>query len=275
MGGWNGTCAISNLSIRSGDPVYLLLLYRLNLNPGMRGGFCGTIHNYMPMFVPIKGNYNDYGGIENIVEGEHTKALLNYFSKPTNFRVVSREFDKKHQQECHPPFTTTEILINCIERGYLQIKQNISHPSTLFDNNGDVLDTHQCSYFTDWVDVGFMLVHASIFESITKCDETPDFVNDFNELNRSRYKEPVELHEAQIKLAQIYMYGGGHHLELLGYDLDPTSKEFLSLFWLDCAMSGLRKFYSIQGGAGMQGDNYNCHKSLIKVMLKLMKENND
>ena len=66
MGCWNQTCAISNLPITNGEKVVLIPLIATS-NAGFQ---CGTTYYttdcYVPLSMPIYGEYNEYGSITNI-----------------------------------------------------------------------------------------------------------------------------------------------------------------------------------------------------------------
>ncbi len=66
MGSWSVYCGLSNISIVSGNDCVLLPLK----NETFSEGPCSAIYA-----LPIFGKYNDYGGIENIVEDDHTKFI--------------------------------------------------------------------------------------------------------------------------------------------------------------------------------------------------------
>jgi hypothetical protein len=107
MGSYNLSCGISRLTIRCGNPVVFLPLVPnvygeknedpdieydiLNYNPfdfvykNLVGTSCNLIYPYdyfWPLCLPIFGTYNDYGGVENIVENDTTKALEVFFEAP-------------------------------------------------------------------------------------------------------------------------------------------------------------------------------------------------
>jgi hypothetical protein len=71
MGHWSVSCGISNIAITSGQPVVLLPLKKSS------GGDSYTSH--LPATLPIFGNYDDYGGIEEIVEDVNTKLIESHF----------------------------------------------------------------------------------------------------------------------------------------------------------------------------------------------------
>lgn len=71
MGSWSVYCGISNISITDGNECVLLPLKK---NDGYHGYL-----PYLPATLPIFGEYNDYGDIENIKEDENTKLIEEHF----------------------------------------------------------------------------------------------------------------------------------------------------------------------------------------------------
>jgi hypothetical protein len=70
MGHWSVSCGISNIAITSGQPVVLLPLKK-----GSGEGYT----SHLPATLPIFGNYDDYGGIEEIIEDVNTKLIESHF----------------------------------------------------------------------------------------------------------------------------------------------------------------------------------------------------
>jgi hypothetical protein len=68
MGSWSVSCGISNIAITSGNECCIIPLIESHSEYG----------GYVPVSLPIFGRYNDYGGMEDIVENENTKLIENY-----------------------------------------------------------------------------------------------------------------------------------------------------------------------------------------------------
>jgi hypothetical protein len=91
MGHYSHTCKLSKLPITGGTPVVLFplvmsdKLYENSEKSLRKQGstyMCSNDGNrlkFNPCYLPIKGDYDDYGGIENIIRDESTKILENYF----------------------------------------------------------------------------------------------------------------------------------------------------------------------------------------------------
>lgn len=72
MGSWNKTCGLTRLPIIAGEDVYVFFLRE-------RKGYidrCYSTALWEPNLLNFQAKYNDYGGIEDVVEGTHTKALV-------------------------------------------------------------------------------------------------------------------------------------------------------------------------------------------------------
>jgi hypothetical protein len=70
MGSWSVYCELSNITINAGDKCVLL--------PIISDTYSET-RGYSPATLPIFGEYNDYGGIENIEVDENTKLIEEYY----------------------------------------------------------------------------------------------------------------------------------------------------------------------------------------------------
>lgn len=75
MGSWNGTCALTNLPIMSGEKVYVLLLQEGKHYDKYVGNHCYPNTYYQPLPLYFEGEYNDYGAVENC-HGEFLDDIL-------------------------------------------------------------------------------------------------------------------------------------------------------------------------------------------------------
>lgn len=91
MGHFSHSCKLTGLPITGGTPVALIVMKpnkniydnsEKHLNQFGSTYMCsndGTRLKYTPIWFPIRGEYNDYGGIENIVKDDNTKVLEEYY----------------------------------------------------------------------------------------------------------------------------------------------------------------------------------------------------
>src|SRR5277367_2525150 len=82
MGCWNGTDALTQLAIGAGDPCRLVIIlpYKYS-DDDLGGGYCYSTGMYEPFALPIKGKYDDYGGIDRIEEDLNTQFIVRWFEE--------------------------------------------------------------------------------------------------------------------------------------------------------------------------------------------------
>ena len=102
MGCFNVACSVSNLSIHSGDRVVFIPLIPKHWNirryPRHKHHLVGT-HSHLtypncyfnPLTFPIKGEYDDYGSLENIYNDANTKAIEKFFEMKIEDFITSVE----------------------------------------------------------------------------------------------------------------------------------------------------------------------------------------
>lgn len=91
MGCWNGTCMVSNLPIIHGERIKLVFLHSMysnNTNMLGKSGFCNINDLLTPAFLPISGEYNDYGNIENIDIDWNYKIIEDYLKKQLGDKIL-------------------------------------------------------------------------------------------------------------------------------------------------------------------------------------------
>lgn len=95
MGCWNGTCMVSHLPIFHGDRVkaYAITphwhetnaeghIINTSLIPDLGCGYTYATDAWIPFPIGATAEYNDYGSIENLEEGEHTETIQKVTGKP-------------------------------------------------------------------------------------------------------------------------------------------------------------------------------------------------
>lgn len=90
MGCFSYSCAISRLPIEHGHRVRF---FAVSATEGYRTAI-GINGSWEPATLPILGNYNDYGSVENLEEGPVTEA----FFETLNRRAIERAVG---ENECH------------------------------------------------------------------------------------------------------------------------------------------------------------------------------
>ncbi len=114
MGHFSHTCKLTGLPITGGTPVVLFPIlpsnkeYEYSLDSLKK---CGTTYQcsndahhfkFSPCWFPIRGIYDDYGGIEGIVEDDNTRVLEEYYGlsiqKLANIITCGRKDDGYDQE---------------------------------------------------------------------------------------------------------------------------------------------------------------------------------
>lgn len=129
MGCWNETCAISRMSIRAGEAIRLLPIVQNPYHIGEVSGFpvkngeplpvalkgnsgCYIGDLWIPLCYPIRGNYNDYGTIEDVDETTpRGKAEMTQFVAAFKEHCVPLEVGENEYHDSKiKDFTLAEIL---------------------------------------------------------------------------------------------------------------------------------------------------------------------
>jgi hypothetical protein len=174
MGCWNGTCFLSNISIRSGDRIKLQLLmpaggkessdyidlehYDVNCDPRDINGITYVCDELIPFTPAITGKYNDYGSIEEVVKDDSLVFLKKYIGELVSrgeilsLQSVDKWLDRNRDDKDAPkgkdatiPVNVNNIdeFIDMVERGSIIVK----------------------SCFGGWRRLRFVMMHEDIYQS--------------------------------------------------------------------------------------------------------------
>ena len=85
MGCFNAACSISHLDIKVGDKCYFLILKPNQFQEETECSvLCYPDERYKLLCLPIVGEYDDYGSLQEIERDEHIEYLESYFGIPIN-----------------------------------------------------------------------------------------------------------------------------------------------------------------------------------------------
>jgi hypothetical protein len=125
MGCWNATCAITNQSIRHGEEVRVILLREKKKYESQGGGTCYSTELFMPMGLPIRSIYDDYGSVEEIVDSPFNEFFLADLS---NAVVV----DEKETREKYDPKSMKSLMDAIRSRGVTMKQRGDDGPDVCF-----------------------------------------------------------------------------------------------------------------------------------------------
>jgi hypothetical protein len=99
MGCWNEICGLSHLQICYSDKIKFLILFEVTKDTRT----CYYNESYAPLCLPMIGEYNDYGMVENIEVSEYT---LNFLSK---LKYFIKEIDEDREEEIFKEYEFKDV----------------------------------------------------------------------------------------------------------------------------------------------------------------------
>jgi hypothetical protein len=299
MGCWNGTCGVSGLAIRAGEPVRLLLLQEHSRSEG-------TAYSPDDLFhvrgMPLKGVYNDYGNIEEVEENILTALLVEAFQQDAVPQQSSYE-----DEVIDPPNLDLKRILYAIERGTMQIHRR---SWALMSQEEDEKIT------VDPVSLSFFMVHERIFQAVVS--NAPEKQTEWaynagrdvvkllrNMVDLAKRKVPeikdpealAQVLELRLSLRESYrtmgpditkqVLGLGQRYcdspavedspTLMGTGIDDETAEVITktvgeMLLFDIGMQSMRKAYHICCGAGSQADERHQLFNVALETIALIKE---
>lgn len=306
MGSWNGTCGLTQMPIVDGDKVVLFPVMKNKHADNGGGGFTYAHNQYSAISLPLYGEFDDYGGIENISKNEN--FVLDHFVKLAKRKLFTID-EKKLEREK-----------SCFDKTITETPRNVK----------ELVDSFMREPI--YKGLGYMLVHASVYQKVvdemskrtgygekttkreTYKKEANEFLNEYEkilsevpslekELAKSREirKTDPENKEALKVMMKVMAklevtYGNfENHFERNGFvqyysEHTPNSmmkremllrlteepregreeliQQYVDLLLFDIAMGYMRKMWTPQCGAGSQGSEYYLHKIIAESVIE-------
>lgn len=290
MGSWNGTCALTNLSIFSDDRVVVMLLVKSGRPGEPGGGYCARQAEWQPFHVPMRGVYDDYGAAELDASPDadaFCAAFQGDIHAGPKFRFYGRDCDLSDFNA-----ETPSSLLKSIERGVVQwstsvhSNEQVVGPDGFFDEDNVALYERGNA----WCHLSFMLMHESVYDALSADVDVSKRIERINaevEREREMYKsfgragqlgaESVALlkkaEESRRKIAmRQWLCTEGEDWRTI---VPMTDANLASALVMQYVMQGMRKLYSPQSGAGSQDDNseevflaYKAAKAVVKERMR-------
>lgn len=193
MGCWNGTCGVSQLPLRHGDPVRAFLIgVPMHFKHGEdQSGYCYSDGWAYPLSVGFKGKYNDYGGIEEIEQSMTTDLIWNtykdreFFATKSNYPEPGRSYDTER------PIKVTSLegfLNDVVERDCLYADKNFK------------------------IGIGLWMVHEDIYQAVLD----QKILEQVHMLETHRFLEAIRQELAEEdKIKEEIKKDGGTDLDLV------------------------------------------------------------
>lgn len=251
MGCWNATCGLSQLPINYDDEVKMVLLVTgNNYNEFSTGsGFCYPDDMFKPLFFPINGTYNDYGGIDVT---ENKQELIDAICKRLSPNKQVTNFNRLLEKVWHdklPGISFTLIHKEVYDKFiYLTAAEKFrGTQGSLREHFEEVMKitVEHAEYFNDYMQ---KLVAGEASHMDTS------FIHRKNNIEHYTRCLPM-----------IYKSSADYKF------IASLQDEAVEFMVMDKAMNNARKFWSPQSGAGGQGVDYkyaiaigNIAKNIIK-----------
>jgi hypothetical protein len=279
MGCWNETCAISKLPILYNEKIKLVFLHSRYVKFEIIGksGYCNTTDILCPMFLPISGEYNDYGSIQNINKDWNYNIIENYL-KNTLGSVIAIQDDLITDW-------TLEYIIKGIERGKLtnfkNDKNELVNMSFVMIRE-DIWDHIVKNYVGDFNDYDNQKYHISCKEwcenEFKKCfyvdeeiiqsmrDNNIDEIKINEQILRLQFRNNIFSND-EFRLKSNIEYNNWIHNDKC--DKDDVLKQLFEYISVSSYMSETRIGWMIQCGSGSQNQDWELHKLLANKIIDI------
>lgn len=244
MGCWNGTCGISNLPIKQGEEIVLFIVKEKNLFTCNGGGYCYPTDLFEPISLPIIGEYNDYGSIENI---KNEELILPKIRKMFEEKNLIYPLDGISDLDMNT--ASLSQIIREIERGNIRALESPS-----------IIKLYELEGITKskFLNVGIIMFHKKLYDTLIK--------KSYNFGYKKRYLDIIENSKDSVGFLDniekvILWYASRIPFEftvdyLIDSVLNSDDKlldKIVEVHTINSVLSSLRKSWIPQCGAGSQG----------------------
>lgn len=278
MGCWNATCNISHLPIQYQDKIVLILL--INGSNKHTTNTCYATDNFQQFAMPIRGEYDDYGGIKNIETSLANENL-----------IKSYQYYQKIEQQGTEQFQEIE---NCNDFEELV--------NTLLDNTETYYVKSECMFHnTNMHQIDYFMIHEDLYDAlISEISQRKPYqkTNTIKELIFEKYKNAAEKydktypngisyenHVSELLLQEltITLFCHGSY-SLRTYHWDIMTKEYLQTknekilhlavekFLFGNVLDLLRMGFHCTSGAGSQSQETKMHYIMASFILNYIEK---
>ena len=254
MGCWNATCGLSQMPIKYNDEVKMVLLisghYHKDISTG--SGFCHPDNMFKPLFFPVNGTYNDYGGIDTT---ENKQEVIDVICKYLSPNEVL-DFDKLLEQVSNDKFP--EVSFTLIHKEvydkFIKLTENekrFSVKNNLRKHSEEAVDAsiEYIEYFENYL-------RQLGIEPAERMDTT--FLH--KKSNNEHYTRCLPM-----------LYNSSADLKLL----KALKDEAVDFIIMNRALDNARKFWSPQSSAGGQDVDYRYAMAIGSISRKFAKQDRE
>jgi len=212
MGCWNGTDFLTQLPINAGEKVRLVFITESPYKDEEQrnfAGYCYTTGMYFPRGLPIRGEYNDYGGINNIVPSFAHERMVEAFKEDCAPEPFDSERDKYiDRNSLDPAKITLEYVLDRAQEGCLNV----------YDGHSDKLNKYEHEVFLAKLKdlplpekpaiddrrklaVGYVLIREDMYQAMLNT-VIPKRWSDDETITREDYHKSAKLYLEHLKTVE-------------------------------------------------------------------------
>jgi hypothetical protein len=268
MGCWNATCGISFLPILAGAPVVCFIIKERHWSAQHRNKI-----DRHPIGFPIRGNYDEQGSLEDIVENAITAEYVEDFNaKILSGKLAYRSHDFKKSR-----FSNIQDVVDLCERGCSESESEIYYLFMIHADLYDMLVGEVNDDMRRFAEYSIRDSDTNKFDRITY-ENTRDVANGavldpkvfpmgYPELNEEE-KEWMEQQRIGTIYGKVFYVNftiEEYHLrsKLVCKPMDEYLDDLIRLARLNYVMDQLRRSFNNPGHGGSQEQDYDTYSGLI------------
>lgn len=263
MGCWKETCMVTQYPITAGDPVVGFILKESDYVSGV----------YRPVSLPIFGNYDDYGNIEDIEEDSITTKMYTDANTEITEGAIQLGDDDHYTGEIN----TLLGYMRCVERGLLT---DTSKELVGVDDDGKPIHESRTMHYA------LVMVHRRVYDAwVKEVGDRLAYGEDFTYASNvtEKLQEPKESgmfprwNGFQDRLRSCDALGDWitTYLEDIQSGDELTLSRVTSMVLFNRAMGLSRRSWAPQEGAGSQCSEMQLHIIAGDVMKQYATEQKD
>lgn len=291
MGCWNETCGISQLHITAGQKVAIFMIEQNGYNE--HDEFHYTNGFYNPCLLPFYGEYDDYGGAEdlsgfglNIVVDAVRNQLVEQDigeNKCHDIAVSRSDFDSEKMFEA---MHECRLLSKDYDGSPLQLKRVMIHNDVFneiicnwtqqyhyYDKAGEFKTANYSFYdvansIHSWIERAKIKCQSNIKLAYSYSLDSLFDRTEYNFFARTVHFYRGESNRTSLidagEIVSQYIKDGNDH------DLLHFLTELAKGYWINQFMHSTRKMWGPQSGLGSQAQEHNGYRVLINAMSKVL-----
>lgn len=297
MGCWNATCNVTNLPIRYGEKVVLIPLAKVKEK--CEFNVCYPTDVFVPFGLPIFGEYDEYGRIENVETVEENKEHLmknfNYFYGKSDGAETQYELAEKKDN-----FEDFVQRILCCQGGCFIKTDSMLHKDGMVEINYMMIHYEAYKIMVDEIanrkpyDSKINMRETITNRTLEKIAKVRDEIENYKKLQKELAEKQVDDERRTVLFGMmefecirdlsktVFSIGmlnpcavAWHGLAqklIDGANSEALIEQSTNIHLFTQALSCLRKGYLCDSGAGSQSEETRMHYLIAKFVMKHLRD---